>query len=182
MTIRNFAGLLALALLSAAGVSALTLNSPGVVGLHDSKLTNASIATERAAAQTLLDMLKSSTQGSFDASSGYFQYMTSDTEYVGTLVGGEKVNLDASGWEWGFAKYNGRNAGYVLFYLGGAVAYTIIPQFPASLWTNNPQQYALSHLTVFNRTPTVPDGGLTFILLGASIAALVTLSRRTQRT
>jgi hypothetical protein len=164
---------LLLAGLSAALVpqlSALTINSPNVVGIHNGTLANANPATELVAAQFLLDMAINSTSGNFQ---------TGANDYSGTLNGGIQTNLGAQGFDWGFAKYDGQNAGYVLFYLGGALASTIIPQFPATLWTTNPEQYAISHLTVFNAGPSVPDGGSTIAMLGAGFMLLAGLARRT---
>ena len=158
----------------------LTLNSPGVVGVWDYLSPEpANVPNELAAAQTLLDMLKST--GTF----GVDLFVTSDTEYSGVLAGGLQTNTAISGYDWGFAKYNGKNAGYVLFYLGGAVASTIIPQYPADLWTTKSDQYAISHLTVFNASvpppppgDTVPDSGSTIALLGLTLAVFGFIARR----
>ena len=72
--------------------------------------------------------------------------------------------------------------GYVLFYLGGALASTIVPQYPDNFWTTK-GQYAISHLTVFNKTsdgeiPRVADGGSTVALVGLALAGLSFVARR----
>ena len=169
IALKKLTGACALSLILLGNLNALTLISPGVVGLKDDKLANSNVTSERTAAQKLLDMAASSVDGGFDPGTGLYEYMTSDTEYAGTLVGGLQTNLTASGWDWALAKYDGPNAGYVLFYLGGALASTIVPQFPAILWTTNEQQYAISHLTVFNASTSVPDGGLTVMLVGLGL-------------
>lgn len=171
-----------LALLSSANAVPLTMSTPGLVGVYDGKLVNASIATEIVAAQKLLDMTFNTTFGGDADSDGIFLYQTSTTtEYSGTLVGGLKSDLTASGWEYGFAKYDGKNAGYVLFYLGGALASTIVPQYPDNFWTTK-GQYAISHLTVFNKSgddiPGVADGGSTVVLVGLALAGLSFVARR----
>lgn len=156
----------------------LTLNSPGVVGIYDGKLENASVATEIVAAQKLLDMFANMTDGGDSDSDGISLYMTSSTEYSGTLVGGTKSNTSASGWDYGFAKYDGKNAGYVLYYLGGALASNIVSEYPANLWTTKPEQYKISHLTVFNKSTKVPDGGTTAALIGVALIGMSFVARR----
>jgi hypothetical protein len=176
------------AVLSLSNAFGLTISSPNVVGIYDGKMTDASIATEILAAQKLLDMAKDTTFGSFNASSNLYLYQTSNTEYAATLTSTNAVQsatTAVSDFDWGFAKYNGPNAGYVLFYLGGADASTIIPNYPAPIWTTNPSKYALSHVTLFNKTvptdipvPQVPESGATVALLGAVLAGLACLRRR----
>jgi hypothetical protein len=176
------------AVLSLSQAFGLTISSPNVVGIYDGKMTNASIATEIVAAQKLLDMAQSTTFGAFDASTNLYLYQTSATEYAATLTQTNAIQSSTtavSDYDWGFAKYNGPNAGYVLFYLGGANASTIIPNYPAPIWTTNTSKYALSHVTLFNKTvptnipvPQVPDSGATVALLGAVLAGLAYFRRR----
>jgi hypothetical protein len=163
--------LLALAFTTTAQADLLSLNSPGVVGVWDSH-DNSSVATEIVAAQTLLTM--AANVGTF----GTDIFVTSSWDASGTLTGGLQTDTSISGYDWGFAKYDGKNAGYVLFWLGGANASTIIPQYPANLWTTNPEQYAISHLTVFNQSSSVPDGGMTAVLLGLGLVAVSFAARR----
>jgi len=64
-----------------------------------------------------------------------------------------------------FAKYDGPNAGSVVWYLGNLVGQTIdIP----TTWG----QYGLSGWTIFSGGGGVPDGGATVMLLGAALGAL----------
>ena len=151
---------------------ALTINDPGVVGVHHGNLADSSTATETAAAQTLLNMLASTTIGSFQ---------TSDTEYAGApsviLAEGTQVNFGeadpvpgTSGWDYVLGKYDAGNAGYVLWHVGGA-AFTP-EEFSNPLWANKAGNgHRISHYTVFNAT-TIPDGGTTLLLLGAGLAVL----------
>ncbi len=172
------------------GVSAqatpLTLNSSGVVGIWNVLSTdNANDATRLASAQNLLDL--SANTGTWLGGDGKTssEWITSSTEYSGVLTGpgvkydGLTAFQNISGYDWAFAKYDGKNAGYVLFYLGGAVASTIVPQYPANLWTTKEGQYGVSGVTFYNVTTTeVPDGGMTAILLGLGLVALGLFRRK----
>jgi len=176
------------AALSLSSAFGLTLTSANVVGIYDGKLTNAGIETEIVAAQKLLDMAKNTTSGPFDSTTQLYLYQTSATEYAATLTLTHAFQSDTTAvanYDWGFAKYNGQQAGYVLFYLGGANASTIIPNYPAPIWTTNTSKYALSHVTLFNKSvptdvpvPQVPDSGATVALLGAALAGLAFFRRR----
>lgn len=165
---RKTTGLLALSLLLITKLSALSLSDSNVVGIVNGQPGNSNVSTERGYAQHLLDM----GAGLMD---GY--YHTGINEFDGAptnvLVGGLQTDTSVSGYDWGLAKYDGDNGGYVLFWLGGALASTIVPQYPADIWTTNPTQYAISHLTVFNPSTTnVPDSGATVILMALGLLAL----------
>jgi hypothetical protein len=74
------------------------------------------------------------------------------------------------------AKYDGRNAGYVLFYI--PTFGTSLPPDSYSVWVNpSDKGYGISGFTAFN---TVPDGGATAALLGLGILGLGMLRRRAQ--
>jgi hypothetical protein len=94
-------------------------------------------------------------------------YRTGSTEYDGVLslddgfLSGGGTSIEA-GWEYVLAKYNGQNAGYVLFYLGGNAA--IIPQESSNLWLNpSDNGYGLSGWTAFSPTQ-VPEPATLFLL------------------
>jgi len=113
-------------------------------------------------------------------------YSTSDENYDGTYVGlGDHVDQATiignnfkvgAGWEYVLAKYDGTNAGFILFYLGGADA--TIPQFPYPFWTDNRTQYGITSWVTFNR---VPDGGSTVLMLGGAIVAIAFFAGRRRR-
>ena len=68
-----------------------------------------------------------------------------------------------------FAKYDGPNAGYEVWYVGNLSGIITIPGFGLA-----GQHYGLSGWTLFGPggTPGVPDGGTTVMLLGAALGAL----------
>ncbi len=175
---------LAAALWMVTSASALTINDPGVVGTFNPGTTGNPPSAEAAWLQQLLDLPNSS-----DVVIDGVQYMTRTTppDYSGTIDASDLSKDDSggtsvpAGWEWVVGKYDGPNAGYVAWYIGGAAV--TLPQYPAELFTSNPTQYELSHWTAFNRTdnpPSVPDGGSTVLLLGAGLAAL-SLARRSRK-
>jgi hypothetical protein len=67
-----------------------------------------------------------------------------------------------------FAKYDGRNAGSEVWYVGGLSGIITIPAVGLA-----GQNYGLSGWTLFGPgVPGVPDGGTTVMLLGAALGAL----------
>jgi len=186
MRINNFgkiAGMIAVAAMLMASsanatltwTSPLTLNSPDVVGIVKGLNGDNPGSDEIAFAQHLLDLPAGTVNDSYvDPISGNAHiYNTSSTEYSGTLtkgIEGTTVTV-ASGWEYAIAKYDGKNAGYVLFYLGGSDA--TLPQYSYSIWGGNSCQYAISGYTTFNATAvpeptTIIAGALLLLPFGAS--------------
>jgi hypothetical protein len=162
--------------------SALTINDPGVVGTvqgWDGDNAN----EEYYRAQKLLDMGANATETWVNPADGDDKarlYATSSTDYAGTLLGfGQDLGAGmsiAAGWEYVMVKYDGKNAGYVLFYLGGAAGE--VPAYSASIWLNTEGQgYKISHATGFNPV-SVPDGGLTLGLLGMALGVMGFLKRK----
>ena len=81
-----------------------------------------------------------------------------------------------------FVKYDGPNAGYVLFYLGGALASTIVPVYSNTLWMNpNGSGYAVSGTSYFNKITSVPDGGMTLVFLGLGLSLSSWIARRREK-
>ena len=170
----------------------LTLSSPNVVGI--AKGTTGSgqgnWTYESAVAQALLNLGANQINVSqtifFGVNSNVTLLSTSPTDYNGTVIGnnisqggaGQQVG---SGWDYVIAKYDGKNAGYVLFYLGGQAA--DLPQFPNDFWTTS-QQYGISGWTAFDVTPTVvPEpatvvaGALLLLPLGVSAIRILRKGR-----
>jgi len=85
-------------------------------------------------------------------------FTTFATDYNGTVKTNSSASGGAnqqvgSGWDYVLAKYDGQNAGYILFYLGGQDAN--LPQYPANFWTTDTEQYAISGWTAFDVIPDV---------------------------
>jgi len=129
------------------------------------------------------------------ASTGTFgvdAYVTSNTEYSGSLSGlGMKIDGPSggvggwgtvSGYDYGFIKYDGPNAGYVLFYLGGAQANSLIPDYPANLWTTNSTKFEVSGITFFNQRGStneqIPDTGSSVGLFVVGLTLLAIARRK----
>ncbi|MEY2429381.1 MAG: hypothetical protein QOJ40_2266 [Verrucomicrobiota bacterium] len=157
--------------------SPLGLNDPGIVGISFgvTSLGQGNLEYETGIAQHLLDMPANTTE----PSSGPMQYQTSSTEYSGTLTGGVETDLGgggavhvAAGHAYAIAKYDGQNAGYILFYLGGQDAY--LPEFSYTIWGTDAGQYQISNFSVFNAVSPVPEpptmiaGALLLLPFGAS--------------
>ena len=162
---------------------ALTLSTPGVVGVANSSVTSTAFGNPTVLtniAQTLLNMAAntSTPTGCLVVTQGSSCYQTGPTEYSANLSGltstvvsglnGQVQNIAGLGYTWLLAKYNGPNAGYVLFYV--PTFGTTIPAFPTTLWTST-NQYGISGYVAWGST-SVPDSGATLSLLGLALAGL----------
>lgn len=129
-----------------------------------------------------------------DTTDGNRLYHTGAVDYSGTIIGlgiktdtsnpGESVYIPG-GYTFAIGKYDGKNAGWVLFYLGGDDAY--VPGLSHSFWGDlGSEDYKLSNFTVFNPAPepsppvpepsTVIAGAL--LLLPFGVSALRILRRK----
>jgi hypothetical protein len=110
------------------------------------------------------------------------EFTTFGTDYSGTVMTSSSSSGGAgdsvgSGWDYVIAKYDGKNAGYILFYLGGQAA--TLPQYPADFWTSNTSQYGISGWTAFNTQTAVPEpstivaGALLLLPLGVSAVRIL---------
>lgn len=170
------AGVVAFAL----NANALLINDPGVVGSIEAGTQSADVDNVTEWANFLLDLAANritTTDGNVPPDNTTENYETSSTDYVGTLAGGVRVNgatPDITAYTWVVGKYDGQNAGYVVFnvadYLAAAApGTTTIPEFSYSIWGTSPDQYQLSNITGYGQ---VPDGGLTAIILGIACLGL----------
>jgi hypothetical protein len=142
--------------------SPLTLSSPNLVGIADGVTANGngSPAFKMAVGQALLDLAANATVTTTVGGAANTLLKTSTTtDYNGTIVtssyiSGTTSTYVAAGYEYVVAKYDGQNAGYIMFYLGGQDAN--LPQFPANFWTTG-NSLGISGWVAFNATPS--DGG-----------------------
>jgi hypothetical protein len=185
--IKKWVAAMACACLVGTNSYALTINDPGVVGTIETG-EPASIADEVIYVNTLL--AQPANNGGVTIA-GHV-YTTSSTDYNGVVTAIDAVKDDTgnlsvpAGYDWVLAKYDGPDAGDVLWFLGGAAM--TLPSDSSTIWVNNQENgYGLSHFTVFNPTdnddtPGVPDGGSTLALLGLALAGVGFLRRRISRS
>lgn len=185
----------AVALLFGFGSSAaaLTINDPGVAGILEGQFAS-NTTNEAIAANQILSMGANQTIDAAIATPGLgvncigqgptCDYMTGVNNYNGSVSGGVQVldttSLTAAAFASQFilAKFDGPNAGYVLFNTADWVTFwgsTTLPANGSTIW--GPGQNGLSHYTYFG-TRTVPDGGASLLLLGAALGAVGMLRRR----
>lgn len=163
--------------------SPLTLSSPNLVGIADGVTANGngSPTFKMAVGQALLNLgananVTTTVGGAVDT-----LLKTSSTDYNGTIntanyISGTTSTYIAAGYEYVVAKYDGQNAGYIMFYLGGQDAN--LPQFPSNFWTTS-NQYGISGWAAFSTTTfnggspipepsTVVAGALLLLPLGVA--------------
>jgi hypothetical protein len=98
------------------------------------------------------------------------------------LTGATKTNtsvgtgIDATGFTYLLAKYDAHNAGGYVWLVSGLTDVTV----PNSNINDNPPPagYGLSHYSLYNPGTSVPDGGVTLMLLGGALVGIETLRRR----
>jgi hypothetical protein len=81
--------------------------------------------------------------------------------------------IDATGFTYVLAKYDAGDGGSFVWYVAGLTDIEV----PANLGTCGSIGCGLSHTTLFNPT-SVPDGGLTLMLLGVGLVGIETLRRK----
>jgi hypothetical protein len=96
--------------------------------------------------------------------------------YSGVEFGSNVTNIDlGTGYQYLLAKYDGQNWGSQVWHVGGLTGSITIPL------NGSGTQFAVSHTYLYNPT-SVPDGGMTAVMLGLSLGGLGAVSRffRTQ--
>jgi hypothetical protein len=169
---------------------ALTIDQDGVVGIMEgqveSNLTNEAIIANAILAMGESQTQPASTPPGVNCSNDQLpcEYRTGDNTYSGTVSGGFKQETNptvltaaALTSEYFLAKYDGPNAGYVLFNTADWIAAgnTTVPSNGSTIWDSRGS--GLSHYSYFGTT-SVPDGGTSLILLGAALAGLGIVRRR----
>jgi hypothetical protein len=155
----------------------LYYDTEGVVGTV-SGLAATTPSIEAGFAQFLLDM----TVGSVPVVIDERTYTVSSNEYSGIIGDSKKIDVSGTsavtiedGWQYVLAKYDGKNGGYVLFNIEDFG--NVLPQYSYTFWGKTPEQYAISHYTLY-KASTVPDGGLTVLLLGIGVGGAALFSRK----
>jgi hypothetical protein len=157
---------------------ALTIDDAGVVGSVDAGTQSADVGNVTDWANYLLSLGTSTsvtTDGNNPLDGVNETYETGINDYSGTLTGGTRINgsqPNINGFEWVMAKYDGQNAGYVLFnvadYLAAAAAGTnSVPEFSYTIWGTNEGQYQLSNITGFGGTPV--DAPMTLLIMSLGL-------------
>jgi len=102
------------------------------------------------------------------------QAMATGASRTDTPGGLPYTGIDVTGWTYIYAKYDGPNSFAAVWYVLGLNDTVTVPQFGS---IGPPAQYAMSHYTLYNPT-SVPDGGVTLMLLGGVLVGLETLRRK----
>lgn len=158
----------------------LSLSTEFLVGIHNGQGANANLDTELALAQAILDLSLGEVDGNFEANTvfDYSGTITSNSGQLETGINGDATISVPAGWGGALVKYDGPNAGYVLYAFGGTAS--TIPEYPWNIWTTNEEQYQASHYVLLrgsgdltpNPTTTVPEGGVGVALLGLCLAGM----------
>jgi hypothetical protein len=169
---------------------AILIDDAGVVGTIDhcdvSGCENSNTTTETAMANYLLGLAVNSSDTVDVNSNGIFEtYQTGSNDYSGTLAGAFQDDSGAltgwTGYEYVLGKYDGQNAGFILYNVEDFLAAfgDSLPEFSDPIWVNGQEQgYQLSHWTGFNATTTsVPAPGAAF-LLGLGLIGLVGMRKK----
>lgn len=80
--------------------------------------------------------------------------------------------IDVTGFTYLLGKYDAGNAGSLVWYVGDLSGEQTIPAAFSGT------QYGLSHWSLYNPTTSVPDGGMTLMLLGGVLVGLEGLRRK----
>jgi hypothetical protein len=171
-----------LAFSSSSYATTILLTTPGIVGVNDlnSFNDNANPSTRVVYANTLLAMGANASQPTpYPADdSQIIGYKTGPTDYTGTVSEASTVigtNVVPAGSGYVLAKYDGPNAGYVLFYIPHFGSLTIPQTAGYAFWDGGAtKEYGLSGYTVYT---SVPDGGSMAMLLGAALMGLAGFRR-----
>ncbi len=161
----------------------LSYSTPGVVGTRDTDNNNSQNPDDILTyAQQILNVTGLGTVYEYDSADKKYIKLSTVKDYSGTLKADSYLKPEPLtfsvpvGWDYVAAKYDGPEAGIVLFYLGGQAA--TIPQYPYSFWTTKTEKYELSQWVAFKAVepgPVVPEpttilaGALLLLPCGASV-------------
>ncbi len=178
------AGFAVLGCLVAGSASALTIDSPGVVGTIVVG-EPASDANEAIWVNYLLSLGATTTSvANLGNPAANHTFTTGINDFNGTVSSASSLkdttgnNSVPAGYDFVLAKYDGPHGGDVVFATGGA-AFTL-PTAGDDFFTSN-LGLGLSHFVAYidtSKTPPVPDGGSTVLLLGVGLSALALAHRK----
>ena len=182
LTIVAAAVAMMLAIGARANAAGITVDDPGIVGSVDglSGDNPGDIAQMVALAQGILDLTLGQSVSTVDTRDWQANHVY---DYSGTIqTPATSQHFESghpfqapSGYTYALAKYDGQNAGWVLFYL--PTFGTTLPEYSYSIWGKDASQYQISSFWVFNPV-TAPDGGSTAALLGSALVGFGILRRR----
>jgi hypothetical protein len=179
MRVATVAAVFAFALAFSSNAHALSISDPNVVGTVEDAVpfgdaerllyTNTLLGLDAPAGPVTIPAVGGETYTKVqDLGSG-------SVTSTGSLSGTGSTTV--SGYEYVLVKYDGPNAGAVLFYLGGASF--VLPSTSDQLFPNGScgANCGISGWTAYNPM-SVPDGGSTVTLLGSVLLGLGMLRRR----
>jgi hypothetical protein len=171
---------------------ALTINDAGVAGILEGQVAS-NTTNEATISNFILAMSANQVIAAppvngdvvnCSPDQGTCEYKTGVNNFNGSVSGGVQQTTNptvliaaALTSQYILAKYDGPNAGYVLFNTAAwlAAGNTSLPANGSTIW--DPNGSGLSHYTYFGST-SVPDGGITISLLGSALVGLGLLRRR----
>jgi hypothetical protein len=168
---------------------ALSLSDPGVVGAASGEtaddFSGGAVGIATGISNHLLGMpINDTDPDNCDLNGTDTCYETGPNDFSGTVSGGTEVGggtiAGSTNFLYVLAKYDGPNAGYVLFHMPTLSG--TIPLLPTGIWGNeNDTGFGLSHYVGFGSVPTpptpTPDGGATLSLLGLALAGIGAVRR-----
>lgn len=175
--------LLAIPAYSVGVPSPMWYDTLGIVGTVEGQAGSANETIVTGYANTLIDMLANKTDGIYRT--GFTEYtlgsplLAIDAVRINDGVGIDAAN-SAAGFLWVMAKYDGPSAGYVLFNMKdyyAAHGTFEIPRTPEDFWATGTEELAISNITGWG-SYSVPDGGMTLMLLGGALIGLEGLRRK----
>jgi hypothetical protein len=178
--IKWIAAVACVGLMTPSAYAILSIDDSGVAGIVEYSKESQGDGTAMTFANYLLTLGANDSDVADANGNGHDEnYTTGANDYDGVLSNPNKYNgvvTDNSGWTWVMAKYDGKNGGFVLFYLPDYG--NTIPEFSYPIFGREPSAgaYQMSYALRFGKV-NVPDGGSTMMLLGGALAALGTVRR-----
>lgn len=164
----------------------MTLADSHIVGIIDSTVTGGSVLSggptvEMTAAQNLLNLGLGGTatiggnlykaNTAIDFSSTLTDYFKPADSFFPASGPWSTAQLTITGYDFVMGKYDGPNAGYILFSLTDADSH-VIPEYPDNFWTTS-GKFQISHWVAFNAN-SVPEPSIVALLAMGLLGIVVT--------